>query len=92
LNKVRVHIYVSGRVQGVFFRASTQGEALRLGITGWVRNLRDGRVEALFEGDSNKVDEVIEFCQKGPPSAIVEKVDVFWEDYIGDIDDFRIIR
>ena len=92
MNKVRVHIYVSGRVQGVFFRASTQGEALRLGITGWVRNLRDGRVEALFEGDSNKVDEVIEFCQKGPPSAIVEKVDVFWEDYIGDIDDFRIIR
>jgi len=83
---------VSGRVQGVFFRASTQGEALRLGITGWIRNLRDGRVEALFEGDSNKVDEVIEFCQKGPPSAIVEKVDVFWEDYIGDFADFRIIR
>jgi len=83
---------VSGRVQGVFFRASTQGEALRLGITGWIRNLRDGRVEALFEGDSNKVDEVSEFCQKGLPSAIVEKVDVLWEDYIGDIDDFRIIR
>jgi acylphosphatase len=83
---------VSGRVQGVFFRSSTRGKALRLGITGWVRNLRDGRVEALFEGDSNKVDEVIEFCQKGPPSAIVEKVDVFWEDYIGDFADFRIIR
>lgn len=83
---------MSGRVQGVFFRSSTRGKALRLGITGWVRNLRDGRVEALFEGDSNKVDEVIEFCQKGPPSAIVEKVDVFWEDYIGDFADFRIIR
>jgi acylphosphatase len=92
LKKVRAHIYVSGRVQGVFFRSSTRREALRRGIVGWVRNLNDGRVEALFEGDSKQVDEIIKFCQKGPPSAIVERVEVFWEDYIGNIDDFRIIR
>jgi acylphosphatase len=92
LNKVRAHIYVSGRVQGVFFRSSTRVEALRLGIAGWVRNLNDGRVEALFEGDSDKVTEMIEFCKKGSPSANVEKVDVLWEDYIGDVDKFRIIR
>ncbi len=92
MNKVRTQIYVSGRVQGVFFRSSLQGEALRLGVAGWVRNLNDGRVEALFEGDSNKVDEMIEFCKNGPPSAIVKKVEVFWEEYVGDIDDFRIIR
>lgn len=92
MNKVRVHIYVSGRVQGVFFRSSTRGEALRLGVTGWIRNLKDGRVEALFEGDSNRVDEMIEFCKNGPPSAIVEKVEVFWEEYVGDIGGFQIIR
>ena len=92
MKKVRAHIYVSGRVQGVFFRSSTQRKALRLGIAGWVRNLKDGRVEALFEGDSNKVDEIIKFCQKGPPSANVKRVEVFWEDYISNIDDFRIIR
>ena len=92
MKKIRAHIYVSGRVQGVFFRSLTRREALRLGITGWVRNLDDGRVEALFEGDSKQVDEIIKFCQKGPPSAIVKRVEVFWEDYIGNIDDFRIIR
>lgn len=92
MKKVRAHIYVSGRVQGVFFRSSTRGEALRLEIAGWVRNLNDGRVEGLFEGDSNKVNQIIEFCHKGPSSAIVERVEVFWEKYIGNIKDFRIIR
>ena len=92
MKKIRAHIYVSGRVQGVFFRSLIRREALRLGITGWVRNLDDGRVEALFEGDSKQVDEIIKFCQKGPPSAIVKRVEVFWDDYIGNIDDFRIIR
>ncbi len=92
MKKVRAHIYVSGRVQGVFFRSSTRGEALRLGIAGWVRNLNEGRVEALFEGDSDKVNQIIEFCHKGPSSAIVERVEVFWEKYIGNIKDFRIIR
>lgn len=92
MKKVRAHIYVFGRVQRVFFRSSTRREALRLGVAGWVRNLSDGRVEALFEGDSNKVNEMIEFCKNGPSSAIVEKIEVFWEAHVGDIGDFRIIR
>ncbi len=88
--KVRAHVYVSGRVQGVFFRTETQDEATRHGLTGWVRNLPDGRVEAVFEGDKDKVDRLIEFCRQGPPGARVSKVDVFWESYKGELRGFRL--
>jgi len=88
--KVRAHVYVSGRVQGVFFRSETQDEALRHGLTGWVRNLPEGRVEAVFEGDKDKVDRLIEFCRRGPPGARVSRVDVQWESYTGEFRDFRI--
>jgi len=81
---------VSGRVQGVFFRSETQDEALRHGLTGWVRNLPEGRVEAVFEGDKDKVDRLIEFCRRGPPGARVSRVDVQWESYTGEFRDFRI--
>ncbi len=88
--KVRAHVYVSGRVQGVFFRSETQDEATRHGLAGWVRNLPDGRVEAVFEGDKDKVNRLIEFCRRGPPGARVSKVDVFWESYTGELRGFRL--
>jgi acylphosphatase len=89
--KARAHVYVSGRVQGVFFRSETQDEARRHDIAGWIRNLPDGRVEAVFEGDKEKVDELVEFCRRGPPGARVTNVEVSWENYEG-IDKSFIIR
>lgn len=88
--KVRVHVFINGRVQGVFFRSSTRREAKRRGVNGWVRNLRDGRVEAIFEGEKGSVDSLIEFCKEGPPSAKVNDLDVTWEDYKGEFNHFRI--
>jgi len=87
---VRAHVFVSGRVQGVFFRSETQDEALRLGLTGWVRNLPDRRVEAVFEGEKDPVDRMIEFCRRGPPGARVTKVEMTWENYTGEFRSFRI--
>jgi acylphosphatase len=83
-------VFVSGRVQGVFFRYETRQQARRLGVTGWVRNLPDGRVEAIFEGEKEAVDFMIEFCRRGPPGARVEKVKVTWEPYKGEFEGFRI--
>jgi len=88
--KVRAHVIISGRVQGVFFRTETQDEAIRKGMTGWVRNMPDGRVEAVFEGEKDNVEKLIEFCRRGPPGARVTKVEVVWENYMGEFRDFRI--
>jgi len=88
--KARAHVFVSGRVQGVFFRSETQDEALRHGLTGWVRNLPDDRVEAVVEGDRDKVETLIEFCKRGPHGAKVTKVEVTWEDYTGQFKSFTI--
>lgn len=88
--KIRAHIFASGRVQGVFFRDHTQKWASSLSLTGWVRNLRDGRVEALAEGDKEKIDELINRLKQGPPMAQVENVDVEWEDYTGEFTNFRV--
>lgn len=74
--KMRVHVYVTGKVQGVWFRASTQQKAQQLGITGWVRNTQEGTVEAVFEGEKHIVKEMIAWCQKGPPLAKVCQVDI----------------
>ncbi len=75
-NTDRVHVYVSGQVQGVNFRGATQEEAERLGLNGWVRNLQDGRVEAVFEGDPETVRKMIDWCESGPSSADVDDVTV----------------
>ena len=75
-NTQRAHVYVSGQVQGVNFRGATQQEAERLGLNGWVRNLQDGRVEAVFEGDSETVRQMIDWCENGPSSADVDDVSV----------------
>jgi len=88
--KVRTHVFVSGRVQGVFFRSETEDEANRRNIAGWVRNTSDGRVEAIFEGEKEDVEKLIDFCRRGPPGARVKNVDVQWDDYTGEFRDFKI--
>ena len=88
--KTRCHIFISGRVQGVFFRYYTQERAKSLGLTGWVRNLPDGKVEAVFEGEKEKIEKIIEWMRKGPPLAKVEKVEIDWEDFKGEFEVFEI--
>ncbi|MEM2254035.1 MAG: acylphosphatase [Candidatus Bathyarchaeia archaeon] len=88
--RVRAHVFVSGRVQGVFFRHETRREARMRGVKGWVRNLPDGRVEAVFEGEEEAVKQLIEFCKRGPPGARVTGVEVKWENYTGEFKDFEI--
>jgi acylphosphatase len=87
---VRAHIVVSGIVQGVFFRSETRKVAARQGVTGWVRNRVDGRVEAVLEGDDVAVNAVIAFCRRGPSRAWVEGIEVTWEMYRGAFNDFSI--
>ncbi|MEM2998646.1 MAG: acylphosphatase [Thermoproteota archaeon] len=87
---VRAHLYISGRVQGVFFRYETKAMALKLGVNGWVRNLPTGQVEALLEGEKENVEKLIEFCRKGPPGAHVTQVEVRWESPMGDLKSFMI--
>jgi acylphosphatase len=87
---VRAHILVTGRVQGVFFRQTTAQEASRIGVMGWVRNLPDGDVEAVIEGDPEKVDRLIAWCHHGPPAARVDAVSVSWETVIGEFARFSI--
>lgn len=77
---VRAHVFVSGRVQNVNFRAHTRDEAKRAGVEGWVKNLGDGRVEAVFEGTRGGVQRMVSWCYSGPPTAEVEHVEVTWED------------
>jgi len=88
--RVRAHVFISGRVQGVFFRYETKRMALRLGVSGWIRNLPDGRVEAVFEGEKSDVGEIIRFCHVGPPGAIVRNVKVIWEQPSGEFRGFQI--
>jgi acylphosphatase len=90
MEKVRARVIIEGRVQGVFFRYHTQGMAYQLGVRGCVKNRWDGRVEAVFEGDKERVDQIIQWCHKGPPEARVMKVHINWEDYKGEFDDFSI--
>jgi len=87
---VRLHVFISGRVQGVFFRAYAQDEARTLGLIGWVRNLRDGRVEAVFEGKEERVKEMLEWCHTGPPSSHVSNVEEIWEEPKGEFENFEI--
>ncbi|OGP68764.1 MAG: acylphosphatase [Deltaproteobacteria bacterium RBG_16_44_11] len=86
----RVHVHISGRVQGVFFRAETQRAAMSFNLTGWVRNMQDGRVEAVFEGEEENVDKMLTWCHVGPPAARVENVTIKEEPYTGGFSDFSI--
>ncbi len=89
---IRAHVFVSGRVQGVFFRVETRYEAIKRNITGWIRNTSEGRVEAIFEGERRDVEKLIEFCRMGPSGAQVTKIDVQWKKYAGAFADFKIRR
>ena len=88
--KARAHVYISGMVQGVFFRYETRNLAEKLGIKGWVRNTPDGRVEAVFEGDKKKIQAMLDFCRRGPPGAQVTDVEVKWENPRGEFSSFGI--
>lgn len=90
MNSIRAHVLIQGRVQGVFFRASTEDEANRLGLTGWVRNLPGGGVEAVFEGEEERVEEIIAWCHEGPSYAHVTEVGVNHEPYTGEFDSFLV--
>ena len=83
--KVRAHVWIAGRVQGVAFRAYTVDEASVRGVTGWVGNIPDGRVEAVFEGERAVVEGMIAWCRKGPPAARVSSVEVKWEEPKGEV-------
>jgi acylphosphatase len=87
---VRVHIWVTGRVQGVYFRYAVEEEARDRGITGWVRNLPDGRVEGVFEGDETGVQEILTYCHKGPQYARIDHVEVREEPSRGEFSGFEI--
>lgn len=88
--KARAHVFVSGRVQGVFFRQTIQQRAESHGIMGWVKNLPDGRVEAVFEGEEDAVKALVGFSRKGPSGAIVTGFSVDWEPFTGEFGDFEI--
>ena len=92
MSKSRAHVIISGFVQGVFFRANTIAAANQYGLTGWVRNMYDGKVEAVFEGEKEAVEKIVNWCRKGPEGAVVEHVDVKWEEYKGEFDAFQMKR
>ncbi|MUV86858.1 acylphosphatase [Natronomonas sp. CBA1123] len=79
-DRTRAHVFVTGKVQGVYYRATTRDTATEVGVDGWVRNLDDGRVEAVFEGETAAVEEMIEWCHTGSPRARVDDLEVEYED------------
>ncbi len=91
-HRTRAHVFISGMVQGVNFRAYTRDQARRNGLAGWVRNLPDGRVEAVFEGEASAVERMVEWCHDGPPYARVEHVDVQWETATNAEEGFQVRR
>ncbi len=89
-NHERAHVYVSGQVQGVFFRDATRQKAQELALSGWVRNLPDSRVEAIFEGPSDDVRQAVRWCEGGTSEASVEHVDAAFEEAGGDLEGFEV--
>jgi acylphosphatase len=89
-DNVRARLLISGRVQGVAFRWETQRASQRHDVTGWVRNLPDGRVEAVIEGPRDQVNDLIDWCRKGPPAARVDSLDIQWGDFQGAFAGFDI--
>jgi acylphosphatase len=88
--KKRAQIIVKGLVQGVFFRATTKEVAKSLGLTGWVRNVDDDKVEIVVEGEEEKIKKLIEWSWKGPPAARVDDVKVNWQNFLGEFSTFEI--
>ncbi len=86
----RAHVWITGRVQGVNFRFYTREEAQRLGLTGWVRNLDDGRVEAVFQGEAGAVEAMLAWCRQGPSAARVDDLQVTREVATGEFQGFGV--
>jgi acylphosphatase len=84
LSPARVLVRVHGRVQGVFFRAEARARAQSLGVAGWVRNAPDGSVEAVFEGEAERVESMVEWCRRGPAGAVVDDVEIVREEPTGE--------
>lgn len=91
MTKQRIHVFITGRVQGVFFRQALKAKAKQNNVTGWVRNLKDGRVEAVFEGDTESVSSLVEWCHGGPANAIVEDVEIRNEKYNNEFSKFDVL-
>lgn len=91
MDLVRAHVFVEGRVQGVNFRAYTRDRARQVRVEGWVKNLSDGRVEAVFEGSRSAVQNLVSWCYSGPTSARVDRVQVQWEQPTGKEGGFSIV-
>jgi acylphosphatase len=89
-DKKAVRVIITGKVQGVFFRMETQRAAQRFRVNGWVRNKRDGTVEALFEGEPKNVDDIIDWCEGGPPMASVTDIQIHQISYSGKYVDFNV--
>ncbi len=92
MGKARAHVLISGKVQGVFYRVNTKRMADKLGVKGWIRNLPDGRVEAVFEGDEEAVKRLISWWWIGPPGAKVTNIEVEWEEYLGEYESFKVLH
>jgi len=90
MKEARAHIFISGRVQGVFYRAFTREIAYNLGLKGWVKNLYDGRVEAVLEGNKKVIEQAIKQCYTGPPGSRVTDIEIHWETFVGDQKEFVI--
>ena len=88
----RIHLVIRGRVQGVYFRAATQREARRLGITGWIKNRPDGSIELVAEGDEDAIKELTNWTSHGPSTARVDHVDTRWRGYTGEFPEFQIVE
>ncbi|MCS6861485.1 MAG: acylphosphatase [Abditibacteriales bacterium] len=86
----RARVVISGKVQGVYFRAFVRDQARTLGVNGYVRNMLDGRVEVVMEGEQEKVERLITLCRQGPPLSRVDKVDVMWEEFQGEFTTFMV--
>lgn len=90
MKKIRVHVYISGRVQGVGYRYSAVHKAKNLGITGWIRNTHDDKVEAVFEGDENAVEEMLKWCKTGSSMAFVTNIEIFKQSCTKEFNNFSI--
>ncbi len=88
---VRLHVFISGKVQGVYFRQNTSYKAQELNVMGWVRNLKDGRVEAIFEGEQENTDKLLDWCNDGPENAIVSDIKIINEPFKKEFSNFQIL-
>ena len=86
----RIHLIVSGTVQGVFYRANAKKVASGLGLKGWIRNLQDGNVEVLAEGRKPALDRLIEFCRKGPEGASIDNIEIEWDKFRNEFGSFEV--